>query len=182
MSDRTGFSLVEVMVGFGVFSVVAVGLSVTAIFSLRMSHQNVLRSTAYAAAQGFLEQLKVVPEEAIEDALANPATVPLPTRSISFTGADSVVDEDDPLYLQDVNASSSGSNHKLIVVDLKGDGDDATEVSMEMWYDLAITPLTHAKGYLVELDFTYEMSGVRYSPRLHGRLSMVRTTQWGESE
>ena len=114
----SGFTLVEIMVGFAIFSIVAMGLSTSAIFSMRMAHLNVMRTTAFASAQGFLEQIKVIPEEDILAAINDPDKVPLPTRSISVLQMGSAIDIDDPIFLEDPNATTKGQNFKQIVVDI----------------------------------------------------------------
>ena len=173
-----GFSLVEVMVGFGIFALVCLSLSVTAIHSLTLSHQNVMETTAYATAQSFLEQIKVLPEQTLVEALEKPSAVPIPTRSI----APNALDVDDPMFLEDPNAATTGGqNHKAIVVDLRGD-QQKQEVFLDMWFDLEIKRFSSTSGFLVSLAFAYEIRGVRYAPRRTGKLSIVRTAEWSEAK
>lgn len=183
-----GFSLVEVMVGFAIFSIIAMGMSLTAILSLKISHLNVMRTTAYASAQAFLEQIKVIEEDDIIAALADPDVVPIPTRTVSSLhgGTDdegnATIYHDDTLYLDDPYATAKGENHKQIVIDLKGVGSKTREVTMDVWYDLDITEFTFSNGYIIELGFTYEINGLRSVPTQQGRLSIMRTSQTGSSE
>lgn len=174
-----GFSLVEVMVGFVLFSMLATGLSMTAIHSLRLAQINVMKSTAYATAQSFMEQIKVVPADAIEASLADPLTVPLPTRSISMEGSSAGTEIDDPLYLVYPGVQDT-TNHKRIVVDLREDAEGTRAVHLDMWIDVELTHLTAGQGYLVEMDFRYEIPGVG-GPQRSGALRMVRTQRWGQS-
>jgi hypothetical protein len=166
------------MVGFGIFTILCLSLSVTAIHSLRLAHDNVMQTTAFATAQSFLEQIKVLPESTLRDALENPTTVPLPTRSI----APNANDIDDPMFLEDLNAATRrGQNHKAIVVDLRGDA-SASEVLLDMWFDLEVIPFSEASGFLVTLEFSYEIRGTRYAPRRTDRLSIIRSSVWSTSE
>ena len=39
---------------------------------------------------------------------------------------------------------------------------------MDVWFDLDVTELTFAKGYLIELEFTYIVPGIRSVPKQKG--------------
>lgn len=171
----SGFSLVEVMVGFAILGITATGLVFTALQGLRSAHQNVMRTTAFATAQSFLEQIKVIPEEDLRAALAAPTKTPLPTRSLRASSAEVM----DPIYLSDPSANSDGENHKSIVVDLKdGSNGQQKEVIMDMWFDVDITRFGQASGYFISMDFTYEIRGIRYVPRHQNSLRLVRASEW----
>lgn len=174
-----GFSLVEVMIGFGLFTLLATGLSMTAIHSLRLAQVNVMKTTAHATAQGFLEQIKVLPADAIEESLGDPEWIPLPTRSISMEGNDAGTETQDPLYLSFGN-SPRFRNHKRVVVDLREDNNGVHAVYLDMWIDLEVTHLMGGQGYLIELDFRYVIPAVGDRER-EASLRMVRTQRWGQS-
>lgn len=166
------------MVGFAVLGLTATGLVYTALQGLRSSHQNVMRTTAFASAQSFLEQIKVLPEEDLIAAIESPGSIALPTRSIQTTSGDT----SDPIYLNDPSATSLGENHKAIVVDLKnGAGGTQTEVIMDMWFDVDITQFSEASGYYISMEFTYEIRGLRYVPRHTNSLRLVRASEWSNS-
>jgi type II secretory pathway pseudopilin PulG len=175
-SVAPGFSLVEVMVGFVIFGILCMSLTTTAIHSLTVAHQNVMQTTAYATAQSFLEQIKVMPEATLVAALKNPEATTVPTRSI----APNALDVDDPIFLEDPNsAKNGGQNHKSIVVDLRG-ADQSEPVYLDMWFDLDIKRFSEASGFIITLNFAYEIRGIHYAPRRLGRLSVVRTAEWSE--
>lgn len=165
------------MIGFVVFTILALGLTSTALHNLRSAQMNIMKNTAYSAAQGFLEQLKSIPESAILEAIADPSGSPLPTRSISADGSGGVTHIDSPLYLTDPAATSDGENHRRILVDLRDDGNGGiTEVFMDMWFDVNISKLTTSRGYLIEIEFTYSHPALSYLPRQIDSVRGIRTS------
>jgi len=78
---RHGFTLVEIMIAFGVFSIMALG-SITALLQTRrMSEDNVAQATAAVIAQGIIEQVQLNGYSAIAD------TATTPNLELKFTGA-----------------------------------------------------------------------------------------------
>lgn len=174
--SQKGFSLVEVMIGFMVFSILALSLTATALHTLRSAQLNIMRNTAFATAQGFLEQLKSIPESSIRAALADPEGTPLPTRSVSAAHASGINHIDSPLYLDDPHATAQGSNHRKILLDLREQDDGSfSEVTMDMWFKLEITPLSSSRGYLIEIEFSYESPGIDYVPPQRSSVRIIRS-------
>src|SRR6478736_2037096 len=77
----SGFTLVEIMIAFGVFSIMALG-SITALLQTpRMSEDNVAQATAAVIAQGIIEQVQLNGYSAVAD------TAGTPNLELKFTGA-----------------------------------------------------------------------------------------------
>lgn len=164
------------MIGFGIFSLLALSLTATALHTLRSAQLNIMRNTAYTTAQGFLEQLKSIPESSLRAAIADPEGTPIPTRSVSALNASGVVHVDSPLYLNDPAATEKGSNYRKILLDMQeGDGGSVNAVHMDMWFDLDITPLGSSRGYLIELNFSYESPGISYVPPQNNSVRIIRS-------
>lgn len=173
-----GFSLIELMIGMLVFSILALSLTAMALHNLRSSQLNIMKNTAHATAQGFLEQLKSLPESNLLDALAAPTTVPLPTRSISADLVNAGVTQvESPLYLEDPLPTARGENYRRILIDLKeGANGTETEVFMDMWFDVNVTRLTTSRGYLITIEFLYQCPGMAFIPSQEDSVRVVRTS------
>jgi Tfp pilus assembly protein PilV len=77
----SGMTLTEIMIAFGLFSIMALG-SLTALLQTRkMSEDNVAQATAAVIAQGIIEQVQLNGYDAISD------TVGSPNLELKFTGA-----------------------------------------------------------------------------------------------
>lgn len=166
----------ELMIGFIVFSILALGITATAIHNLRSSQQNIMKNTAYSVSQGFAEQIKSIPESDLLASIAEPEVVPLPTRGIAATAHGSAVDVDSPLYLKDPNATADGENHRQILIDLREEpSGDISEVYMEMWFDVDVTRLKTSRGFLIQVDFKYKHPALSHLGTLTNTVRMVRT-------
>lgn len=83
MGGNSGLSLVELMISFSLFTIMALG-SLTALLQTRkMSEDNVAQATAAVIAQGIIEQVQLNPYTAIVD------TAGSPNLALKFTGANS---------------------------------------------------------------------------------------------
>lgn len=163
-SKRTGFSLVEVMIGILIIAIMGLAVVGNAVLNMKMAHATVLKNTAYSTAQSFLEQIRAMDIPVIQDAIDNPRTSPLPTLSVSALAVEEGKDYfiEDPLYVDDPHAvAANRQNYKKILIDLKEtkSGSKAKPIEMEMWIDLNITRLTQGSGYLIEIIFQYSAMG-----------------------
>lgn len=176
LKNKQGFSLVEVMMGMAVFSVVAFALSATMMYTLRNSYENVMRNTAYTIAQGYLEQIQAMTDLQIERAVNSPSETPIPTRSISAL-SEGAIEVADPLFIVDPNATEEGENEKEIVLDIREneDGEEDREILMTMWFDLNITRMNEGNGWFVELVFRYYAPGLGRREPTEQTLYMTRT-------
>lgn len=139
---RAGFSLVEVMVGTFVFSIIAAGIASSTSLCSRLAIANIYQNTATTVVQGYAEQIKSIRYEVIEDALADPSTHSIPTMSLSSTSG-TLTEMNDPLIF-------GVRSEKNIVVDIEqlADGSERERI-MEMW----VTPTgTHLAGTGDNLD------------------------------
>lgn len=175
--SKEGFSLIEVMTGMAVFAVLALGLMSTVMYSLRSSQLNVMKNTAYATAQGFLEQIKSLPEPVLIEAINDPTGTPLPTKSVSALQTGGILHVNDPIYLDDPSPHANGENHKEILIDIRKTGSGSSDaVVMDMWFDVDITQLTQARGYEIRIDFKYKGRGMDLIPAQTNSVRIIRTS------
>lgn len=179
-ADRTnkdGFTIIELLIGFMVFTLLALGLTATALFNYRHAHFNIMKNTAYATAQGFLEQIKSIPESSLSAAIADPTGTPVPTRSVSASSGGGITHVDSPLYLSDPSKTSRGENYRKILIDLREESNGTfTDVYMDMWFDLDITRLASANGYAISIEFQYENPALKAITPQTETVRIIRTS------
>lgn len=167
----------ELLIGFMVFTVLALGLTSAALFNYRHAHFNIMKNTAYATAQGFLEQMKSIPESSITAAMANPSGSPLPTRSVSAIDTGGITHVDSPLYLSDPASTARGENYRRILIDQREESNGTfTDVYMNMWFDVDITRLSSANGYAITIEFQYENPAMRAISPQTETIRVIRTS------
>lgn len=160
-----GMSLVEVMIAMVIFAMVALGITKAVLQSTQIAQNNIVRNTAYTAAQGYLEQIKSLPLVTIREALADPEETPLPTMSVSALDSGQI-EIDDSLFLDGPDDSLSGqddgSNFRRILIDLReveGEG-DPREVTMDTWFDIDIEDVENR-------SYSHSIT-IRFEARLRG--------------
>jgi len=178
-ANSAGVTLVEIVIAMTVFMVLALGLTTTVIQSQEMAQNNIIRNTAYTVAQGYIEQIKSIPVQTINQAISSPTGVSIPTKSVSALNTGSI-ELEDPLFLNGPDASlsgqSDGSNHKEIMIDLKEkDEGESEEVVMDCWFDLDIDPLDlGTRTFSLPMRFEAALRN-RNGARTSGVLRAVRT-------
>ena len=160
-----GMSLVEVMIAMVIFAMVALGITKAVLQSTQIAQNNIVRNTAYTAAQGYLEQIKSLPLVTIREALADPEGTPLPTMSVSALESGQI-EIDDALFLDGPDDSLSGqddgSNFRRILIDLREvEGEeDPREVTMDTWFDIDIEDVENR-------SYSHSIT-IRFEARLRG--------------
>jgi len=160
-----GMSLVEVMIAMVIFAMVALGITKAVLQSTQIAQNNIVRNTAYTAAQGYLEQIKSLPLVTIREALADPEETPLPTMSVSALESGQI-EIDDALFLDGPDDSLSGqddgSNFRRILIDLREvEGEeDPREVTMDTWFDIDIEDVENR-------SYSHSIT-IRFEARLRG--------------
>lgn len=161
MKKTSGYSLMEVMVGMFVFSLVALGITATVIQSQKISQSNLFRNAAYTIVQGYLEQVKTMSTTDLAAALAEPVSVPLATLSVTSMTAQieaGDLETADPLFL-------NVSNAKQVLVNID---DPAASTPVYYYMNIEITPsivdmndsafgADAIPAYEIKLDFNYEV-------------------------
>ncbi len=133
---RSGFTLLEVMVGMTCFMMVGVGTIGGLLQARRLSQLNILRSAAYTVAQGYMEQMMSINPADLEAASEPWVTnrPGIPTESVnSLLSNTTNIEVSDPLYVSPIASSPTGANmtarsdiagdmwnNKQIMVDLSG--------------------------------------------------------------
>ncbi len=189
---RPGVTLIEVIIAMAIVTILGMAVMANVALTTKMAHANVLKNTAVATAQSFLEQIRSLDDSFIEDALANPSGVPLPTKSInaitkvSTTSSESppeestILEVQDPVYLNDPAGDGTKQNQKEILVDIRTDPESNTvdkKITMKMWMDVNVSRLTEGKGYFIEMIYTYEAAGLTnaFVPKRPLRLYTVKS-------
>ncbi len=148
---KAGFSLVEVMIGIVIFSILAAGVASATLLTSKIAYSNIYRNTAFTVAQGYGEQIKSIRYAVVKDALDDPSTVRIPTKSLSLGTSDSMR-LDDPLIF-------GQRTLKEIVVDIE-EANDGTlrERVMRMWFTPTGRDLSKETDQLnaIEVTLTFE--------------------------
>jgi type II secretory pathway pseudopilin PulG len=155
-----GFTLLEVMVGMATFTLLSLGITAGVMQSRRLSQLNVLRTSAYTVAQGYMEQMLSINSANIESASESwvsgrPA---IPTEAVNaLTTNASLVEKSDPLYVSPVSPPyPAGSNLiartgtslandvwncKQIMIDMSTNttGGNATPIVMNEYFDVQVS-------------------------------------------
>ncbi|HAV11948.1 MAG TPA: hypothetical protein DCX06_00420 [Opitutae bacterium] len=151
---KSAFSLIEVMIGLAIFSIVAVGVASASLQASRIAYSNIYRNTAFTAAQGYAEQIKSISYFAITSALENPTLNTIPTKSLSL-GAGQTAEIDDPLRFNERSL-------KKIVIDVEERADGSlNQRVMNMWITPTARDLRSApeglKAIEITLNFEWEL-------------------------
>jgi type II secretory pathway pseudopilin PulG len=156
VSGKTaGLSLIEVMVAFTLFSIMALG-SLTALLQTRkMSEDNVAQATAAVIAQGIIEQVHLNPYSAISD------TATSPNLELKFTGANtnnlaSIQQYDLPWHTDTTTFTEIGA---------RVDPEDVTSTIL---------------GVLLDLDYKVGETVVRPGRYMKMRVNIQRTVHSGD--
>lgn len=174
--EADGFTIVEVIIGVFVFSILAAGIASSTLLTSRMAMSNIFRNTAFTVAQGYAEQIKGIRFNAIKQALEDPGETDIPTMSLSLGASEAGDDleKEDPLVF-------GQKMLKEVVVDLEesesGEIDD--ERIMRLW----ITPTgrnlrTEPEGLAaieITLDYEWEFRDNRGTRTFEDSIKIVKT-------
>jgi hypothetical protein len=149
------------MVAMCCFMVMALGVSAGVMQATRLAQLNVLRTTAYTVAQGYMEQmLSINPaniEAASEPWVTNPP--PIPTESVNSLSVNTTnIETSDPLWVSpmastvpagtasanltartDAGYTTHMWNNKSVMVDLTTSGNVTTPIVMQMRLDVTVS-------------------------------------------
>lgn len=188
-NNRSGFTLVEVVVATVLFTFMALSVSRLTMASMRISHLNVYKTTAMSVAQGYMEQIKSLDNETLIRLSTHQPTLPLtvnqvlPTRSVSLLSAGATLDQiDDWLVANTVNPAALSDtletiNHKEIIIDV--DQNTGEIKTMDMWIDVEIFKLDDVPGdsYLIDLQYIHSLPGISNATRLDRAVYIRRNSR-----
>ncbi len=188
-NNRSGFTLVEVVVATVLFTFMALSVSRLTMASMRISHLNVYKTTAMSVAQGYMEQIKSLDNETLIRLSTHQPTLPLtvnqvlPTRSVSLLSAGATLDQiDDWLVANAVNPDTLSDtleviNHKEIIIDVDPNTGDIK--TMDMWIDVEIHRLSGVPGdtYLIDLQYIHSLPGLSNATRLERDVYIRRNSR-----
>ena len=80
---KSGFSLPETVIALAILGMVLMAFTGAILISQKLASQNLLRTSAYLAAQSYLDQIRSMPAATLNQAINNPNKYPLPTKGIS---------------------------------------------------------------------------------------------------
>ena len=165
---KEGFTLIESIIGLGIFALLAAGVASASLLTSRIAISNVYSNTAYSIAQGYAEQIKSISYLEISNALEESGTYSIPCQSLSVAGESS----SDPLVF--------GSRiEKDIVVDQHKNADDSiTERTMKMWVTTTGSDLSSTEGIKVievTLFFEWQVMDGRSNHVRSGLIKIIKT-------
>jgi len=206
-SQARGFTLIEVMVGMFVFTLVSIGITATVLQTRRIAQLNVMRTVAYTVAQGYVEQilsLNAADVEAASEFWVNGRPA-LPTESVNAMLTNTTnVEISDPLYVSPLSSAPAGSNMvartdvagdmwnvKNVMIDLQNNAlGVATAIPMTLYLDVNISrnwqqvngvwQQPTSPYMLVKIDFQYQSQGYLTAGWYKGSVQMVRTDIAGQ--
>lgn len=166
---KHGFSLPETVIALAILGMVLMAFTGAILISQKLASQNLLRTSAYLAAQSYLDQVRSMPAATLNRSINNPSTYPLPTQGIS-TEADDSPSAQDPLYLNTINK-------KTILVDIAA---KRGGTSYKRMLELRITPKVKDKSpgleaYEIKIDFSYEAKHMRTISYQSGSVRFLKT-------
>lgn len=153
--DDAGMSLVEVMVAFGLFAIMALGSLSALIQTRKMSEDNVAQATAAVIAQGIIEQVHLNAYSAISD------TATSPNLELKFTGANT-------------NNLASIQQYAL---PWAPDATTFTEIGARVDPTDTASPIL---GVLLDLDYKVDATVVRPGCYMKMRVNIRRTVHEGD--
>ena len=158
VQERSGFSLVEVMIAMAVFSVAALGLSKTVMLTRKMSEFSIYQTTAHGVAFGYAEQMMAMSLEEILISRED-TSIALAMSAISPSSQSLSQEIDDFLY---VDAWES----KDIVIDIRDEEESERSITMPMRFRVEANYLNSGSdprdAVEVTLSYSYQ-SPVRAS-------------------
>lgn len=168
-----GLTLVEVMVSMSIFTILAAGTISVTLQTRTQAEYLVYQNAAYTAAQGYLEQIKSMEYNRLEQSVAS-NTIPLPTKALSYIGSadEGTLEIDDPIYI-------GSEAKKEVLIDIANiDSYTPREISMPYYVTVFANDLssTNLEAMEVVISFRY------VSPHLAGTKEMsgsVRTVVTG---
>ena len=153
-----GFTLIEVIVGMVVFAILATTSSVAFVQTQKLAHANIMHNTARTVIQGYVEQIKGVQYYKLQESMADPTAVPLPTKSISSLATGTDIQISDTLFL-------NSENHKEVLIDIIDRGEGSYE---EHTMDLYVTPSVNNIASTAGIDALEFTLNYRYDSLFKG--------------
>ncbi|WPJ98166.1 prepilin-type N-terminal cleavage/methylation domain-containing protein [Coraliomargarita algicola] len=149
---RAGFTLVEVMVGLFLFSVMSLGLAASMIQSLKISDHVLSRSTAHSIALGYAEQIMAHSYYELKEDLSLGTEFKLVAASLGTSGSGA----------EEQSFKFGVEREQIIVMDIDRESREATRV-MPMRFTINGTSLSSGSAPLsaleIVIDYSYLKSG-----------------------
>ena len=154
IKQKSGFTLVEVVVGAFLFFMVLGSAFVSVNQTQKTAHNNVMHNTARTVIIGYIEQMRGISYAKWQEILADPTKIPIPTKSVNVLATKgSEVEVNDPLFLD-------RDNTKEVALDII-----TTEEGNQSLYTMEVTIRPSAQDLFasedlraidVTLNFSYE--------------------------
>ena len=173
IAPKAAFTLVEVVISTVLFTFLALSVSRLTMMSFRTAHINVYKTTAESVAQGYMEQIKSLDQEALLRMTSHQASLPLrsgdvlATRSVTHMASGANADQIDDWLVANVLDPDTLSddfeviNHKQVLVDI--DAETGEQRLMDMWIDVEIHRVTGVPGnvFLIDLQYIFSVPGLQ---------------------
>lgn len=165
---ENGFSLPEVVLALSILGTVLVAFTGAILISQKVANQNLLRTSAYLAAQSYLDQVRGMPAATLNKSIDNPNKYPLPTVGVSVESGNEP-NGSDPLYLNKANS-------KTLLVDTEAKRGGK---SYERTLNMLLTPIIRdqsptMEAYEIRIDFSYETQYRRTTKQIYGSVRFLK--------
>ena len=144
-----GFTLAEVIIVLVVFSILAFLGPIPFFQSKKLAHENVMHNSARTAVQSYLEHIKDVPFNILQNVVEDTKNLPLPIKSRVFPRTEDETQISDGLFLNRVNYRS------IPVVTENNDGGEYDNLTMDLLVTPTVEKFIDPEGREV-LEFTVE--------------------------
>lgn len=167
--DKNGFSLPETIIALAILEMVLMAFTGSILLSQKLASQNLLRTSAYLAAQSYLDQVRGMPAATLNRSINNPSKYPLPTQGVSTEAGSTPNGQDPPLPKK--------INKKTILVDTEAKRGGTPYKRM---LEIRITPKIENKSpaidaYEIQIDFSYAAKHLRTSSYQNGNVRFLKT-------
>lgn len=172
-SDKSAFTLVEVLIGVFVFALVASGIAAATLLSSRIATANVYSNTAHSIVQAYAEQIKSLDFATIKNAYLDPGENSIPTMGLNIGGTE--MERTDPLTF-------GVKSQKTVVVDVDERSDGTfSEKSMLLWitpsgrYLNDVGEADQMEVVEITLEYDWQTFGGSSDRISHGNVKLVKS-------
>lgn len=165
---KSGFTLLEAMIALTILGIVLMAFTGAILISQKLATENLMRTSAYLAAQSYLDQIRSMPSMVLNQSIDSPTKYALPTQRVSMEAEKSPSGQD-PLYLNKINDKTI-----LIDAETKQGGKTYTRT-----LDISITPKIKdlsptLNAYEIQLDFSYKARHTRTTSHQNGNVRFLK--------
>jgi len=173
--NRSGFTLVEVVVGAFIFVLLLAAGSSAIVQTQKLAHSNVMHNTARTVMEGYMEQMKGLPFASYVQTMADPVNEPFDTKGIDSLKSATEIQYDDPLFVDK-------ENRKEVLLDIDDSGGTPKPLTMDLYITPSVRDISVSEGLQVfEITMKYQYESI-YDGDLRSYEGSIRFIKTAVSE